>query len=166
MTSKDRVNSVYAEIISQTPAVYLKANTAITFAAVTIEAIANRRLKQYGLNHKGFIMLFMLAENGGCMTIPELTKRLHITRQAVALTSRSFEERGLVAREGTESDLRAIKVELTKKGIELVREIGLSDHRAQIQNVLLSVATEKEAKQLTDILTKVTNKLCSLEFDA
>ena len=166
MNLENSVKSVYAEISSQTPEVYLKANTAITFAAVTIETIANRRLKKYGLNHKGFIMLFMLAENGGCMTIPELTKRLHITRQAVALTSRSFEERGLVTRSGTKSDLRKLRVELTEKGIELVREIGLSDHRAQIQNVLISVASEEEAKQLTDILTKVTTKLRSLEFDS
>ena len=110
-------------------------------------------------------MLSMQLENGGSMTIPDLTKKLCLSRQAVALTTRNFEKRGLASREGTKEDLRKMKVTLAEKGIELIRKIGLSDHRKETHSTLMSFVSEKEARQLATTLTKLTNKLRRTKFN-
>jgi len=161
---ENQTKSLCREIYKQTPNVFLKANISIVLAALATETILNRVVRNYGLNHKAFLMLHMLLENGGSMTIPDLTKKLYITRQAVALTTRKLEERGLVSREETREDLRKIKVTLTENGLELVREIGLSKWRKRIHNSLMSFASEKEAKLLTTILTSVAKELRRMQF--
>lgn len=166
MTSEleNKTKSLCREIHKHTPNVFLKANISIVLAALATETILNRVFRKYGLNHKAFLLLHILLENGGSMTIPDLTKKLYITRQSVALTTRKLEERGLVSREETREDHRKIKVTLTENGLELVREIGLSEGRKKIHNSLMSFVSEKEAKLLTTILTSVAKELRRMQF--
>ena len=167
MTSEleNQTKSLCREIYKQTPNVFLKANISIVLAALATETILNKVFKKYNVNHKAFLMLHMLLENGGSMTIPDLTKRLYITRQAVALTTRKLEERGLVSREETREDRRKIKVKLTENGLEFVREIGLSEWRKKIHNSLMPFVSEKEAKLLTTALTSVAKELRRMQFN-
>jgi len=161
---ESRTKSLRREIYKQTPNVFLKANISIVLAALATETILNKVFKKYSVNHKTFLLLHMLLENGGSMTIPVLTKKLYITRQAVALTTRKLEERGLVSREETREDRRIIKVKLTENGFELVREIGLSEWRKKIHNSFMSFVSEKEAKLLTTILTRVARELRCMQL--
>jgi DNA-binding MarR family transcriptional regulator len=162
---ENRTKSLCREIYNQTPNVFLKANISIVLAALATETILNRVVRNYGLNHKAFLMLHMLLENGGSMTISELTKRLYISRQAVALATRKLEERGLVSREETREDGRKIKVTLTENGVELIREVGMSEWRKKIHNTLMSFVSEKEAKLLTTTLTSVAEELRRMQFN-
>lgn len=162
---ENRAKSLSREMHKYTPKVFLEANISIVLAALATETILNRAFRKYRLNHKTFLMLHMLLENGGSMTIPDLTKKLYITRQAVALTTCKLEERGLVSREETREDLRKIKVTLTENGFELVREVGMSEWRKKIHNTLMSFVSEKEAKLLTATLTSVAKELRRMQFN-
>jgi len=166
VTSKleNQTVSLCREIYKQTPKEFMRANISIVLAALATETILNRVFSKYNLNHKAFLLLHVLLENGGTMTLSELTRNLYITRQAVSLNTRKLEKRGLISREETKSDRRSIEVTLTENGLEFIRRIGLSEWRKKVHNSLMSFMNEREAKQLTTILIRVAKDLHRMQF--
>ena len=161
---KGKVKLVHDQISKLTPAAFLKANISIAIVAATFERLTNRRLKNYNLNHSSFMILYLIVENGGSMNITDITRRLYLTRQAVSLTTRCLEKQGLVSRNGIKGDRRKIRVEITEKGLELVRKIGTSDDRRQIHHVLASILNEDEALQLATTLNLIARKLHRMKY--
>jgi DNA-binding MarR family transcriptional regulator len=133
----------------------------IVYAAAVIESVINKRFRKYkySLNHSSFSLLYVLIENGGSMNLSQLNKRLPLSRQAVALTSRNIEKRGLVKREGVSNDLRKIRIHLTEKGLEVMRHIVELPSRRHFMRTLTSPLSEGESNQMTASLLKITNKL-------
>ena len=162
---ESRVNSLLYEIRELTPEVFLKANLSIAFAAMATEQAFDKMFRKYVLNHKRFLTLHTLLENGGSMSMPEITSKMHVSRQAIALAARVFENQGLISRTVEEKDRRIIRVTLTEKGLELIREIALSEYRKHVHNILMSVVNEREAMMLTDILDSLAEKLSSISIE-
>lgn len=160
-----KVNSLLYEIRERTPEAFLKANLSIAFAALATEQAFNKMFRKYGLNHKRFLMLHTLLENGGSMIMPEMTSKMHVSRQAIALTTRIFENQGIISKTGEEKDQRIIRVTLTEKGLELIREIALSEYRKHVHNILMSVVNERESIMLSDILDSLAEKLSSISIE-
>jgi DNA-binding MarR family transcriptional regulator len=161
---KTTVKLVRQEIDEVTPAAYLKANMLITLVAATFERLTDRRLKRYNINHSGFMILYQILENGSSMNITEITKKLYLTRQAVSLTTRYLEKQELITRNGTKGDRRKIRVEITEKGIDLVRRIGTSEDRRDIHNVLAAIISEDEALKLASTLNLIVTKLHRMKY--
>lgn len=94
--------------------------------------------------------------------MPELTQKMFVSRQAIALTIRFFEEKGIVTTSDTKDDHRVKKITLTEKGLELVNEISMSEYRMHVHNIIMSVVNEREATMLTDILDALAIKLSKM----
>ena len=152
------------QISKLTPPAFLQANISIGLLAATFERLTDRRLKRYGLNHSGFMILYLIVENGGSMNVTDITKKLYLTRQSVSVTTRYLEEEGFISRNGIKDDRRKIRVEITEKGLDIIKDIGTSDDRREIHNVLALVLNEEEAKQLASTLKSIAVKLHRLKY--
>ena len=82
--TKTEVKSVLNEINQNKNSVYLRANRSIGIVSAAVEAVNNRLLRKYGLNHTSVTLLYMLVENAGEKYLTDLTKKLCLSRQAVA----------------------------------------------------------------------------------
>ena len=163
MTKK--IQSIIEEINNVTENSFLNANTSIAIAASIIERQANNNLKRYHLNHGGFMILYMLMEKGGSANITEITKKLYLTRQAVSSSTRILENQGLIERAGIKSDKRKLKVMITDKGLDLVRTIGVSKNKKEVQNIIGSILTPEEADNLAKTLNQITVRLSRIRND-
>ncbi len=157
-----KVRDVAQKIRALTPDAYLKANLSVSYAAMAMEQALDKMFRKYGLSHKRFLMLHILMENGGSMTMPELTQKMYVSRQAIALTVRFFEEKGIVTISDTRDNHRIKQITLTEKGLELVNEISMSEYRMHVHNIIMSVVNEREAAMLTDILDSLAIKLSTI----
>jgi DNA-binding MarR family transcriptional regulator len=162
--TKAEVKAVLNEINQDKSSVYLRANRNIGIVSAAVEAVNNRLLRKFGLNHTGVTLLYMLVENGGERYLTDLTKKMCLSRQAVALMTRNLESRGLVAREEAKNDGRKIKIKITAEGLALVRQTGLAQERKKIHGVLESIANAEEAAIIDRVLTKVLANLRRMRF--
>jgi DNA-binding MarR family transcriptional regulator len=161
---KAKRKSVQNQISKLTPAPYLKANISIALVASAFERLANKILAKDELNHSGFMILYLIVENGGSMNITEITKKLYLTRQAVSSSTRYLEKKGLISRNGNKGDRRKIRVEITEKGLESVEKIGTSSDRRQIHNVLAPILSADEASKLAVTLNLIARKLHRMKY--
>lgn len=159
---ESKVMVLSQKIRALTPDAFLRANLSIAFAAMATEQALDKMFRKYGLSHKRFLMLHIIMENGGSVTMPELTQRMYVSRQAIALTIRFFEDQGIVKTEPSGDDQRIKKITLTDKGLELVTEISMSEYRMHVHNIIMSVINEREAIMLTDILDALSTRLSTI----
>jgi DNA-binding MarR family transcriptional regulator len=155
---------VQSQISKVTPAPYLTANISIALVASAFERLANKMLAKDDLNHNGFMILYLIVENGGHLNITDITKKLYLTRQAVSSSTRYLEKKGFLSRNGNKGDRRKIRVEITEKGLELVGRIGTSHERRQIHNVLAPILDEDEAIKLAATLNLIARKLHRMKY--
>jgi DNA-binding MarR family transcriptional regulator len=164
LSSQAKRKLVQSQISRLTPAPYLSANISIALAASAFERMANKILAKDDLNHSGFMILYLIVENGGRMNITDITKKLYLTRQAVSSSTRYLEKKGLISRNGNKGDRRKIRVEITEKGLELVERIGTSSDRRQIHNILAPILDEDEASKLAITLNLIARRLHRMNY--
>lgn len=153
----NKIKTVLSEI-SITGNSFLNASMAIGIAASTLERKANSLLKEHNLNHNGFMCLYLLTTKGGSASMPEITARTCLTRQAVSSSTRVLERHGLIERVGARNDKRKLRIVITEKGLDLMRVVGTSAGRRQMLDVLVSILTAEEAEMLAQILNKISKK--------
>jgi len=141
---------------------FLNAHMAIGVAASTIERKVNSLLKEYNINHTDFMCLYLLSTRGGSSSIPEITAKTRLTRQAVSLTTRTLEKQGLIQRVGDKNDKRKLRIKLTDKGVDITRTVESSRGRIQMLDALTSILTAEEAEWLAQILNKISKKISRL----
>lgn len=141
---------------------FLNASMAIGIAASTLERKANSLLKEHNLNHNGFMCLYLLTTKGGSASMPEITAKTCLTRQAVSSSTRVLERQGLIERVGAKNDKRKLRIMITEKGLDLMGVVGSSAGRRQMLDVLTSILTAEEADMLAQILTKISRKTSRL----
>lgn len=159
---EEKVKNLQLKIRALTPDAFLNANLAIAFAAMSTEQAFDKMFRKYGLSHKRFLMLHILMENGGSMTMPELSQRMYVSRQAIALTISYFEEQGIVVTSASEKDKRIKKITLTEKALQLITSISMSEYRMHVHNIIMSVVSEREANMLTDMLETLSLRLSTI----
>jgi DNA-binding MarR family transcriptional regulator len=158
----NKIKTVLSEI-SLAGNSFLNASMAIGIAASTIERKANSLLKAHHLNHNGFMCLYLLTTKGGSASMPEITAKTCLTRQAVSSSTRVLERQGLIERVGAKNDKRKLRIVITEKGMELMRVVGTDTGRRQMLDVLTSVLTAEEADMLAQILNKISKKTSRLK---
>ena len=98
-------------------------------------------------------MLACVAKNGGIIMPGEIAKTVGVSTARVAAFLNSAENKGYIKRQNMESDRRKVKVVLTEKGFEKVR--NEQEKMLTKLSSLLKKLGEEDAENLIRILKKI-----------
>ena len=90
-----------------------------------LRASVEPRLKQHGLGLTDYLLLVTLAVRGGTSMIGELAREMLVRATTVTFAIERLERQELVTRSMHPTDRRAVHVELTSTGHDLVRRATL-----------------------------------------
>jgi DNA-binding MarR family transcriptional regulator len=115
-----------------------------------------------GLGPSHHMVLMRLREGGGeghfmphgPARVTELAQFLHLTPAAITQIVTELESRGLVARERSEQDRRAVVVRLTEDGQQSIR--GLRERRRAVAEQMLSGVSPEDRQELSRILRQIS----------
>lgn len=102
------------------------------------------------------VVLDILKEKGSC-TMGEISAALGLTMSAATGIIDKMISQGSVSRERDPDDRRVVRVELTRKGLELAGQVAKA--RVDLTNQLYSVLTQKERDEYLRIIKKVADNI-------
>lgn len=121
------------------------------------EANVRRRLSadldRERLSSTGFLVLVVLSTAGGSLELRALRRRMQTSKANATEVLDTLTRRGLVERRRLASDRRAVEVQLTPLGQELVDRL-FPEHTARVQRTF-AVLDEDEKRQLANICRKL-----------
>lgn len=138
------------DINSTFPNSKVKATLNILYTANWITSHQNEFFKPYGISPQQFNVLRIL--KGAKQPLKAQTIKERMIERAPN-TTRLMDKlvaKQLITREHCPNDRRVVYIEITKQGLDLLSEISKN-----LKDDLLENLTEKEAKQLSDLLDKV-----------
>jgi DNA-binding MarR family transcriptional regulator len=157
---KSQVKDFRGKLENNTLGTGIEPYSSIGVTICVLEKAINKELRKWAVNHSELIVLYAMIEYGGSVTLTRLTHKLYFfTRQAIAMTTRALENRGLVSRESVKTDRRKIRIILTEKGFELIKNIILSPERKGFHNSLVHHLNEDELGSLIATLDKMVKGL-------
>lgn len=114
----------------------------------------NCTLKRYKLSDAGFEVLSTLLRAGPPYSLSpsQLLEQMLITSGTMTTRIDKLEKKGLVKRKSKKEDKRSVSVNLTKKGLKLVKEVVVE--YTQAQKRIVSVFDEQEQKTFIMLLSK------------
>lgn len=101
-----------------------------------------------------FLVLRLLAHSGPAK-VSQIAGKMQITPSAVTLLADGLTEKGLIGRERDQTDRRVVYINITEKGLELIRE--LENARRKAAESLMSRLSDLELSSIVAILDKLTN---------
>jgi DNA-binding MarR family transcriptional regulator len=113
--------------------------------------------KEYGPSQAGWGVLFVLVVRGGRLTPTEISKRILRSKHTVTQIVDTLEADGLVIRTSDAYDRRKRYIEITRKGLEIVK-LGYPK-RNESSNKALATLKKSETEQLIKILKRVNKYL-------
>ncbi len=126
-------------------------------ALVRAETRVTRRLgaelERRGLSATGFSMLVVVASAGGILGLRTLRLRLGVSKANASEVTATLEARGLVRRERSERDGRAVDVSLTPFGRRLVEDL-FPAHARRVRDVFTPLDDE-EKRELAKLCRKL-----------
>jgi DNA-binding MarR family transcriptional regulator len=153
------------DFYDQTPEGDVRATEAVMNTVRTADLLFDRigrLLRPLGVSAAGGLVLGQLRDHGA-MSPSELGDRLIVTRATVTGLLDSLERRGLVQRTRHPLDRRAVVVEITDEGLEVLRKLRHLVHRNE--RAWMTALSEKELGQYIDLLHRIQDRLASLEDD-
>ena len=121
-------------------------------AGETLPQKASSRLAEDGLTITPFRVLNLLRVRGP-LPQKEVAKYIWRSVSTVGILASSLERKGLIARQGDNSDGRLVILSLTAKGRELI-ELAVPKHVAQIEGVMSNLSGS-ECERLLQLLDKL-----------
>jgi DNA-binding MarR family transcriptional regulator len=138
------------EINSKFPNEKVKALLNIKYTAGWLDQIGNELLKPYNISEQQYNILRILRGAAKEISVTEVRERMiQKSPNATRLMDKLCDKK-LIERIRCENDRRVVFVKITKKGLELIKKINMSDF-----DVYLDRLTESEAKTLNDLLDKI-----------
>ena len=110
-------------------------------------------LDRIGVSATGFAMLVLLTSAGGDLELRAIRRRLNASKATETEVLDTLEARGFVRRARLESDRRAVSVELTDAGRNLVTH-AFPAHAERVRQAFDSLR-EDEKRQLAEICRKL-----------
>ncbi len=128
----------------------VKAILNIIYTANWISSIQNEFFKPYGISPQQFNILRILRGAGKAISVQTIKDRMlerapNATRLMDKLYAKEY-----INRIPCPEDRRVVHIEITKKGLQLLKEID-----ASFKDDLLNNLSEEEALQLSDLLDKI-----------
>lgn len=123
----------------------------LNFAAGASTSLCQDLLEPYGLTLQQWVILSALWRRDGLL-VTEIADYVGSNAPAASRIIDRMAERGLVERNSSESDRRAVQVSLTKKGQALDH---LSTFYIDVNQKLLEGISEEETTVLFDLLARV-----------
>lgn len=138
------------DISSKFPNNKIKATLNILYTANWISSHQNAFFKSYGISPQQFNVLKILKGAKKPLKVQTIKERMierspNATRLMDKLCAKE-----LISRKHCPDDRRVVYIEITKKGLNLLKEIS-----NQLKDDLLENLTEEEAKILSDLLDKI-----------
>ena len=138
------------EINSKFPNEKVKALLNIKYTAGWLDQIGNELLKPYNISEQQYNILRILRGAGKEISVTEVKERMiQKSPNATRLMDKLCDKK-LIERIRCENDRRVVYVKISKKGLELIKKINMSDF-----DMYLNRLTESEAKTLNDLLDKI-----------
>jgi DNA-binding MarR family transcriptional regulator len=110
-------------------------------------------LERRGLSATGFSMLVVLASAGGFLELRTLRLRLGISKANATEVTGTLAEHGLIVRERSDRDGRAVIVRITEAGERAVADL-FPDHARRVRDAFVSLDDE-EKRELTKLCRKL-----------
>jgi MarR family transcriptional regulator, multiple antibiotic resistance protein MarR len=126
----------------------------IALARRTIVEAIDHELAPLDISHAQWIVVMLLGD-GAASTAAELCKILIYDPGAMTRLLDRLEKKGVLRRVRTESDRRAVRLELTADGSRLYPRI--LEALVQVFNRLLHGFTKTEVRQLEQLLTRMVD---------
>lgn len=138
------------EINSTFPNEMVKALLNIRYTAGWLEQIGTNLLKPHNISEQQYNILRILRGAGGEITVTVVRERMVQKSPNTTRLMNKLCEKKLIDRNRCESDRRVVFVKITKKGLDLLARIDLSDF-----DIYAKRLTEVEAKILNGLLDKI-----------
>jgi len=120
----------------------------------------NAFLAPFGMTANQFVLIALLAEKDR-ITQQELTQRASSDPNTIGSMLVRMENNGIVAREQHPTDGRALRITLTRKGLQTYA--NLSAEIKPLQDALLSPFQTKDAKKLVMFLNRISEAMTQWE---
>lgn len=138
------------EINSKFPNEKVKALLNIKYTAGWLDQIGNELLKPYNISEQQYNILRILRGAGKEISVTEVKERMiQKSPNATRLMDKLCDKK-LIERIRCENDRRVVYVKISKKGLELIKKINMSDFDMYLERL-----TESEAKTLNELLDKI-----------
>ena len=138
------------EINSKFPNEKVKALLNIKYTAGWLDQIGNELLKPHNISEQQYNILRILRGAGKEISVTEVKERMIQKSPNASRLMDKLCDKKLIERIRCENDRRVVYVKISKKGLELIKKINMSDF-----DIYLNRLTESEAKTLNDLLDKI-----------
>jgi MarR family transcriptional regulator, 2-MHQ and catechol-resistance regulon repressor len=130
-----------------------RALQALVRAESTVRRAVAAELDRERLSTAGFSVMVVLTTAGGELELKTLRRRLGWSKANATEVTVTLESRGLVTRRRRPEDRRAVMVELTAEGAELVERV-FPGHTRRVSQTFAAL-DEEEKRSLADICRKL-----------
>ena len=138
------------EINSKFPNEKVKAMLNIKFTAGWLDQIGNRLLKPHNISEQQYNILRILRGASKEIMVAEVKERMIQKSPNTTRLMDKLSEKKLIERSRCENDRRVVFVKISKKGLDLIEKINLTEF-----DTYLNRLTEDEAKMLNELLDKI-----------
>lgn len=138
------------EINSTFPNQKVKALLNIKYTASWLDQIGTELLKPHNISEQQYNILRILRGAAKQITVTEVKERMIQKSPNTTRLMDKLCDKKLIDRNRCESDRRVVFVKITKKGLDLLERINLSDFHDYMERL-----TDGEAKLLNDLLDKL-----------
>ena len=138
------------EINSKFPNEKVKATLNIKFTAGWLDQIGNRLLKPHNISEQQYNILRILRGAGKEIMVAEVKERMIQKSPNTTRLMDKLCEKKLIERSRCENDRRVVFLKISKKGLDLVEKINLTEFDSYLNRL-----TEGEAKMLNELLDKI-----------
>ena len=138
------------EINSTFPNEKVKALLNIKYTAGWLDQIGTELLKPYNISEQQYNILRILRGADKEITVTEIKDRMIQKSPNTTRLMDKLCDKKLIERSRCENDRRVVFEKISKKGLDLIKKINMSDF-----DVHLNRLTESEAKILNDLLDKI-----------
>lgn len=130
-----------------------RALEALVRAEASVRKALGADLERAGVSTAGFSALVLLTTAGGRLELRTLRRRLRWSKAGATEVTATLEARGLVARRRSADDRRAVLLDLTPDGAELVEQI-FPGHTDRVSSTFASL-DEGEKRSLALLCRKL-----------
>ena len=117
--------------------------------------VRQREIGKYHIPTRQLFVLRLIQELGAKATLSEIAKRVERKVDVISRQTVMMENDGLIKRTRVGAKTRLLKIELTEKGLELVKFSG----KSKVMDEIISVLNQDEHQQLYTLLSKILVKL-------